>query len=410
MGAAARAAPIALVDLTSAYLAQMGAVPLLTPAGELELARRIERGDRETFVALLGSRIGVNELLRAAEEGTTTRSPASEVLVDVDPSHAGFDETARKRELGDVLAALQRYRDAQERGGEVAGARAILLERFSLQWFRARVLARAVTAVRANTTVGAGQTYRQVMKGVQLADAARADLLRANLRLVVSVAKKYRNRGVDLLDLVQEGNLGLMKAIDKFDHRRGFRLATYATWWIRIAVSRAVADEPRTIRIPASIRCEMRRVARATSELTRTLGRAPGDEEIAAHVGISLKRVHRVGDVPANPLSLEMPVGSDESATLQDFLEDRQAASPAQSLDANDLAASVQSALSVLTDREARVVRMRFGIGKPDGQTLEEIGQRFGVTRERIRQIEEKALAKLRRRRIAAQLRPHLEA
>ena len=191
-------------------------------------------------------------------------------------------------------------------------------------------------------------------------------MLRANLRLVVAVARRYRNHGVELLDLVQEGNLGLMKAIDKFDHRRGFRLATYAIWWIRVAVSRAVAEEPRTIRVPANMRGEMRRVARATTELTRTLGRTPGDEEIAHRAGISLERVRLVGDVPGEPLSLEMPVGFDESATLQDFLEDRHAASPAQSLDATDLAASVQSALAALTDREAKVVRMRFGIGGPN--------------------------------------------
>jgi RNA polymerase sigma factor (sigma-70 family) len=399
---------MALVSSTSSYFAQMGAIPLLTPAGELELARRIEKGDRQILVALLGSGVAVDELVRAATEGTTTRSPAGEVLVDVDPRHANFDEAARKRELGDVLAALQRYRDEQERGSELDGARDRLLERLSMQWFRGRVLACAVAKVRASA--GGRQKYRQAMAGVRLADGARAELLRANLRLVVSVAKKYRNGGVELLDLVQEGNLGLMKAIDKFDHRRGFRLATYATWWIRIAVSRAIAEHPRTIRVPPQMRSEMRRVARATSELTRTLERTPSDEEIAQRLGLSLKRVRLVGDVPSEPISLEMPVGFDESSTLQDFLEDRHAPSPAQSLYATALAASVQSALSVLTDREAGVVRMRFGIGRSDGHTLDAIGRHFGVTRERIRQIEETALAKLRRRRVAGRLRPHLEA
>jgi RNA polymerase primary sigma factor len=408
MGGAARAAPTALIDSTSRYFAQLGALPLLTPAAELELARRIEKGDRQILVALLGSRIAVDELVQAAAEGTTTRSPAAEVLVDVDPRHAGFDEVARKRELGDVVAALQRYRDAQERGLDVNRARETLLERFSLQWLRARVLARAVATLRASA--GAPQTYREVLKGVRLADGARADMLRGNLRLVVSVARRYGNRGVELLDLVQEGNLGLMNAIDKFDHRRGYRLATYATWWIRVAISRAVAEGPRTIRVPANMRSEMSLVARATGELTRTLGRAPSDEEIARCAGLSLKRVQLVGAVPGEPLSLEMPVGLDETLTLQDFLEDRQAPSPAQSLYASDLAGSVQSALLVLTDREARVVRMRFGIGEPGGHTLEEIGRLFGVTRERIRQIEEKALAKLRRRRVAARLRSHLQA
>jgi RNA polymerase primary sigma factor len=400
--------PMALVDSTSSYFAQMGAVPLLTAAGELALAQRIEEGDRQIFAALLESRVAVDELLRVAAVGTTTHTPAGEVLVDVDPRHAGFDEAARKRELVELVAALTRYRNAQQRRSGVDGARRILIERFGLQWFRARVLQCAVAKLRASA--GERRIYHRVSKAVRVADGARADLLRANLRLVVSIARRYRHHGVELLDLVQEGNLGLMKAIDKFDHRRGFRLATYATWWIRVAVSRAVAEEPRTIRVPANMRGEMSRVARATSELSRTLGRAPADDEIARRAGLSLKRVRLVGDVPSEPLSLDMPVGFDDGATLQELLEDPHAASPAQSLDASDLAASVDSALLVLTDREAKVVRMRFGIGKPDGQTLEQIGRLFGVTRERVRQIEEKALSKLRRRRVASGLRPHFEA
>jgi RNA polymerase primary sigma factor len=402
---------MALVDSTSSYFAQMAAVPLLTRAAELELARRIEEGDRRILVALLDSRIAVDELLRAAAEGATTRLLAAEVLADVDPRHESFDEAERKRELGDVLAALRRYRAAQERRGDLSRARTALLARLSLQWFRARVLGRAVAALRATATVSAStrQTFCRVMAGVRLADAARGDMLRANLRLVVSVARSYRNHGVELLDLVQEGNLGLMKAIDKFDHRRGYRMSTYATWWIRVAVSRAIAEGPRTIRVPANMRAEMRRVARATGELTHTLGGAPSDEQIARRAGVSLKRLRLVGAVPGEPLSLDMPLGAEANLTLQDSLEDRQAASPAQSLYATDLAGSVQSALSVLTDREARVVRMRFGIGESSGHTLEEIGRLFGVTRERIRQIEQIALAKLRRRRVAGRLRSHLQ-
>ena len=404
----ARATPMALVDSTSSYFAQMGAVPLLTAAGELALARRIEDGDRQIFAALLDSRVAVDELLLVAAAGTTTRTPAADVLVDVDPRHAGFDEAARKRELGALIGALERYRDTPARRTGVDAARRILMERFRLQWFRARVLGCAVAKLGAST--GGQRLHRRVMTGVRLADGARADMLRANLRLVVSIARRYRHHGVDLLDLVQEGNLGLMKAIDKFDHRRGFRLATYATWWIRVNVSRAVAEEPRTIRVPAKMRGQMSRVARAKNELGRALGRPPADEEIARSAGLSLDRLRLVGDVPSQPMSLDMPIGFDDGATLQELLEDRHAVSPAQSLDASDLEASVHSALSVLTDREAKVVRMRFGIGKPNGQTLEEIGQLLGVTRERIRQIEARALTKLRRRRVATELRPHLEA
>jgi len=396
-----------LVDSASTYFSEMAAVPLLTRAAELDLARRIEEGDRQTLVALLDSSVAVDELARAAAEGATTRLPAAEVLVDVDPRHEGFDESARKRELVEVLAALRRYRAVQQRRGDVSRARATLLERLSLQWFRARVLGRAVAALHASAT--ARQTCGAVMAGARLADAARGDMLRANLRLVVSVARRYRNHGVELLDLVQEGNIGLMKAIDKFDHRRGFRLATYATWWIRVAVSRAISEQPHTIYVPSSMRGEMNRIARATRELTAALGRPPGDDEIAERLGSSLGRVRLVGGLGRDPISLETPIGTDERSTLVDVIADEHATSPAQAVYATDLAESMQSALAVLTTREAKIMRMRFGIGQSDGHTLNEISHVFGVTRERIRQIEEKALQKLRRNRVAGRLRPLLE-
>ena len=407
MSVPARAARKGHVDSTRTYLAQMGAVPLLSATAELALARRIEEGDRRLLVALLGDRCAVDELVRLAAEGMTTRTPAADVLVDVDRAHAGFDEAARKRELADVLAALRRYRDALEPDGDGDGARALLLERLALQWFRSGVLTLAAAKVAA--TAGASPSGRALLQHARQAADARAAMLRANLRLVVSLAARHRDRGVDLLDLVQEGNLGLMTAIDRFDHRRGYRLATYASWWIRNAVSRAVADQPRTIRVPANMRREVGRVARARRELRRGLGRTPAEDEVARHLGVSVERVRMVGDVPAQPISLETPVGTDDGGTLQDFVEDREAASPAQPLDEVELTGAVQSALSVLTDREAKVVRMHFGIGRPDGHTLEEIGRLFGVTRERIRQIKMNALAKLRRRRVAGRLRPHLE-
>jgi RNA polymerase sigma factor (sigma-70 family) len=403
----ARAAPVALVDATSSYFTQMGAVPLLTPASELALARRIEASDRKILVALLDDRCAVDELLRVAREGTTTRTLAADVLIDIDGRHVDFDEAARKRELGDVLVALQRYRDAQERGRDLDGARERLLARLSRQWFRGRVL--RLAAAKARTKAGARPTDGALMQCVRRADNARAAMLRGNLRLVVSLARQYRNRGVELLDLVQEGNLGLMTAIDRFDHRRGYRLATYATWWIRNAVARAVAEAPRTIRVPGNVCRALGRVAEATRKLTHTLGRVPGEEEIALCLGVAVECVRIVGAVPAQPVSLETPVGFDEGTTLQDLVEDRSVASPTQALEAAELAKSVRSALSVLTDREAKVVRMHFGIGKPSGDSLEEIGALFGVSRERIRQIEESALAKLRRRRVAGRLRPHLE-
>jgi RNA polymerase primary sigma factor len=397
----ARAAPVALVDATSSYFTRMGAVPLLTPASELALAQCIEASDRQLLVALLDDRCAIDELLRVAKEGTTTRTLAADVLVDVDARHADFDEAARKRELGDVLVALQRYREVQERGCDLDDARATLLVRLERQWFRLRVLKRA--AAKATTAAGA------LMQCVRRADDARAAMLRGNLRLVVSLAKRYRNRDVELLDLIQEGNLGLMTAIDRFDHRRGHRLATYATWWIRNAVARAVTEAPRTIRVPGTMRRALGRVADATRRLTHTLGRVPREDELALCLGVAVERLRIVGAVPAQPVSLETPVGFDEGTTLEDLVEDRNVASPTQALDAAELAKSVQSALSVLTEREARVVRMRFGIGKPSGESLAAIGALLGVSRERIRQIEQSALAKLRCRRVAGRLRPHLE-
>jgi RNA polymerase primary sigma factor len=430
-------------DPLSRYLAQIGAEPLLTRDGEVELAQRVEAGDRKVLAAALGSRLALDELLRVADEGIHSRAPASEAMVDVDPSHVDFDESARKRLLVELVAALRDFRDQQERltarlaqaktsarpawRAQLVAARTAMMARLSQQWFRARLLESVVdkVAVRlaqlegpararafplaGESTAALRQTYRQLRAGAQLAELGRAALLRANLRLVVSIAKKYQQRGIDLLDLVQEGNIGLMKAIDKFDHRRGFRLATYATWWIRVAVGNAVAEQPRIIRVPANLRSEMMRVARATRELTGRLGRPPADDELAQLLAVTPERVRLVGELTREPLSLELPVG-DEQATLGDFIEDEHGPSPAETLYATDLVESMNAALSGLTDREARVLRMRFGIGQTNDQTLEEIGRVFGLTRERIRQIEAEALRKLRRTRVAGRLRPHLES
>ena len=419
------------VDPIGSYLTQIAATPLLTRQGELALAKRIEAADRRILAAVLRSPLAVDELIRLATPGAAPRPPTSELLVDVDPRHGAFDEAARRRVLGDVLVALGSYRDTQ-RGlaqrldqeslaaaprrrlrAALDQAHAAIVARLSLQWFRARVLegaAEKLTALGSPPGTMQQRARRQIREGTRLAEAARREMLLANLRLVVSVARKYPNRGLDLFDLVQEGNIGLIKAIDKFDHRRGFRLATYATWWIRVAISRAVAEQTRTIRLPANLRSELSLVVRATRELTATLAREPTDEEIAERLRVPLPRVRLVLGVAREPVSLETPVGSDAHATLEDFLEDRRAPSPAQALHAAELVASLHAALSLLTVREAKILRMRFGIDQPSDHTLEQISRVFGVTRERIRQIEEKALAKLRRARAAGQLRPLLEA
>ena len=433
-------------DPLSRYLAQISVAPLLTRDGEIALAQRVEAGDRQLLQAALASPVALAALVRLAEAAANASAPTSEALVDVDPRHADFDESARRLELVELVAALRDFRVDHERlsarlatakpaarpplRAQLAARRAAMLQRLGQQWFRARILESVVdevatelarraqsartnharsTAVSGEATAALRLTLQRLRAGAHEAELARAALLRANLRLVVSIAKRYQQRGLDLLDLVQEGNIGLMKAIDKFDHRRGFRLATYATWWIRVAVANAVADQPRTIRVPANLRSEMTRVARATRVLTGRLGRPPADEELAQHLVVSLERVRLVGELGREPLSLELPIG-DEQATLGDFLPDEQAQSPAETLYATDLASSLHAALAGLSDREARILRMRFGIGQARDQTLEEIGGVFGLTRERIRQIEAEALGKLRRQRVAGQLRPHLES
>ena len=226
----------------------------------------------------------------------------------------------------------------------------------------------------------------------------------------MSVAKKHVNRGLQFLDLIQEGNIGLMKGIEKFDYRRGFKLSTYATWWIRQSIARAIADQARTIRVPVHMHEHINHLVRASRELAFTKGRQATPEELAERLGLSLDKVRLILEVVKQPISLETPAGNDESSSVGDFIEDKRSTSPSESLLSTDLADRTQSALSALTPREAKVIRMRFGIGEKSERTLEEVGEVFGVTRERIRQIESKALAKLRGSGHADRLRTLLEA
>jgi RNA polymerase primary sigma factor len=250
--------------------------------------------------------------------------------------------------------------------------------------------------------------FRKIQVDIEEGRLAREHLIKANTRLVVSIAKKYMGRGVPFLDLIQEGNLGLMKSVEKFNHKLGFRFSTYATWWIRQTITRAIADQGRTIRVPVHMNDRIRRLYKATRELEQALGRAPSPEEVAKELGVDGEQVEWMLKVSWRPMSLEQPVGEEEDNEFGSFIEDENTASPTQTAFDNLLKEKIEQVLSTLTPREQRILRLRFGLVNGKCYTLEEVGQKFGLTRERIRQIEARALRRLRHPRRSRQLKDYL--
>ena len=490
-------------DPVSIYLKELGSFPLLTREGEVEIAKRIENGQRDVLSVVLNCPIAVSEVINLGVALRAGRVEIREVTNEIDDEEASVEEeqiqkkrvlnlinkiwkkeasirtlqrrlgcrkkesakkiqeqiwkkqtkifnifkqlNLKEKQINRIVQKLKQWDIRMEKaikevekyeedlGVSVQEARKYLrvmrkkaIKKSSLSpvkvglWLKDLEemdrIARNVKRKSGRMEVECGlssdqikETVRAIEKGEAKAKEAKSEMVKANLRLVISIARRYLNRGLQFLDLIQEGNIGLMKAVDKFEYQRGYKFGTYATWWVRQAMTRAIADQTRTIRLPVHMIEIINKLNRTSQTLVRDNGREPTLDEIAEEMGMSLEKIQRVLKITKKPISIETPIGEEEDSRLGDLLEDKEVISPQEAAINSDMAKQIQKVLSTLTKREEKILRMRFGIEEKKDHTLEEVGQDFDLSRERIRQIEDKALWKLKHSSRADKLKSFID-